>query len=82
MGVGCLCRAVHHCLELLGTRALAPNGKVIFVPYNADNVGVFDPVSNAFSVVDISATISSNGKYFGGMLKMRGMILSIMGWSI
>ena len=35
--------------------ALAHNGKVIFAPYTAKGVGVFDPSDNSFVLVDISA---------------------------
>ena len=36
--------------------ATAANGRVVFAPYKADCVGVFDAASDAFSCVDISST--------------------------
>lgn len=39
-----------------------------------DHVGVFDPSTDAFSVVDISSTISGSTKYVGGVLAPNGKI--------
>ena len=33
------------------------------MPYYADGVGVFDPTDDSFTLVDISATISSDAKF-------------------
>jgi streptogramin lyase len=52
---------------------LAPNGHIYMVPYNADNIGDFDP-STGFSNVDISGVISYDGKYRGGVLAPNGHI--------
>jgi len=54
---------------------LGPNGKIYFVPFEADNVGVFDPATDAFSVVDVSGTgWFTLGKYSGGVLAPNGKI--------
>ena len=42
---------------------LAPNGHIYMVPFHADNIGDFDPSTNAFDVIDISSRIST--KYNG-----------------
>jgi hypothetical protein len=39
---------------------VAGDGRVVFAPSNADGVGVFDPTDDSFSLVDISATISTD----------------------
>ena len=55
--------------------AAASNGKIIFAPYNADGVGVFDPSDNSFALVDISATISSDDKFNGAAAASNGKII-------
>ena len=47
---------------------LAPNGKIYMVPYKADSVGVLDPSYGSFTVIDISSVISTDGKYYEGVL--------------
>jgi hypothetical protein len=37
-------------------------------------VGVFDPSTDAFSVVDISGVIAVDNKYYGGVLAPNGKI--------
>jgi len=44
------------------------------VPSSAPNVGVFDPRTNAFRVVDISDTVSGIFKYNGGVLAPNGKV--------
>jgi hypothetical protein len=56
---------------------LLSNGKVVFVPCDADSVGIFDPATDAFSVVDISAKVYRNHKYFGGVLAPSGIIIFV-----
>ncbi len=53
---------------------LGPNGLIYFVSCNADNIGVLNPSSSSFTSIDISNTISSDGKYFGGVLGPNGLI--------
>ena len=56
---------------------LAPNGHVYMVPYNANNIGDFDPATDAFSVVSISGVISHGSKYAGGVLAPNGHIYMV-----
>ena len=49
--------------------------KVVMVPFNADNVGVFDPATGAFASHDISGTISRDWKYYAGVLAPDGKVL-------
>ena len=53
---------------------LGSNGKIYRVPYNADHVGENDTATRTFSAIDISATISSDYKYAGGVLGPNGKI--------
>ncbi len=53
---------------------LAPNGLIYFIPHNADNIGVFNPSTRAFSVIDISSVIAHDAKYVGGVLAPNGHI--------
>ena len=39
--------------------APAGDGRVVFAPFNANGVGVFDPTDDSFSLVDISVTGAS-----------------------
>ena len=56
---------------------LAPNGKIYMVPYKADSVGVLDPSSGSFTVIDISSVISSDNKYVEGVLAPNGKIYMV-----
>ena len=56
---------------------LAPNGHVYMVPWNANNIGDFDPATDAFSVVSISGVISHGSKYAGGVLAPNGHIYMV-----
>ncbi|KAJ1468210.1 hypothetical protein T484DRAFT_1856147 [Baffinella frigidus] len=58
---------------------LDPTGNVVFVPHSADNVGVFDPATRLFSVVDLplSDANSTVGKYMGGVLVPSGKIIFV-----
>ena len=52
--------------------ATAPNGHVVFSPWNAECVGVFDAVSRAFRCIDIMSNITCStscyhGAKFGGV---------------
>ena len=40
-----------------------------------DGVGVFDPSDNSFALVDISSTISTNGKFRWAAVASNGMII-------
>lgn len=50
------------------------DGRVTFVPYNADAVGIYDPSDNATVLHDISSTIKKNNKFSGGVLAGNGKI--------
>jgi len=53
---------------------LAGNGRIYFVPHNADNIGQLDPSTGVFSTMDISGTISHDAKYLGGVLASNGRV--------
>jgi hypothetical protein len=50
---------------------------VYMVPWNANNIGDFDPATGAFSVVSISGVISHDSKYAGGVLAPNGHIYMV-----
>ena len=49
--------------------------KIIFAPYYADGVGVFDPSDNSFVLVDITSTISDDRKFNGAATASDGKII-------
>ena len=54
----------------------ASNGKVIFTPFDADAVGVFDPIDNSLELVDISAPSFTGGdKFSGAALAHNGKVI-------
>ena len=52
-------------------------GKVVFVPWNADSVGVFDPSTDDFTAVDISASVTGAEKFSGGVLTPDGAVVLV-----
>jgi len=54
---------------------LGLDGKTVFPPYGADNIGIFDPSNRSFITIDISDKISINGKYAGGLLRPDSKIV-------
>jgi len=56
---------------------LATNGKIFLAPFNADDVGVIDPATGGFSVIDISRSIYIDQKYRGGVLGPDGRIFLV-----
>ena len=54
---------------------LAPNGKIIFVPYNSSTIGIYDPITNSYSEKDHE----TNGNYLfsGGVLAPNGKIIFV-----
>ena len=48
---------------------------IIFAPFNADCVGIFDPADDSFQLVDISAQLSDNRKFFGAVPAANGKII-------
>ena len=51
---------------------LAPNGKIYFIPFNASQILMFDPLTNSISLVG-NTYIGSN-KWNGGVLAPNGKI--------
>ena len=54
--------------------ATTSDGLVIFAPYNADCVGIFDPTTETFSCVDISSKISGYFKFNGATTTSDGLV--------
>ena len=48
---------------------------VIFAPYNADGVGVFDPSDNSFVLVDIASTITTDKKFGAAATASIGKVI-------
>ena len=59
--------------------AIASNGNIIFAPSNADGVGVVDPSTNTFTLVDISNTITIDRKFGGAATAGCCRVLSAAG---
>ena len=55
--------------------ATAQDGKVVFAPWDAAGVGVFDPTDNSFQLVDISAHVSGNYKFDGAATAQDGKVI-------
>jgi len=55
--------------------AVAPNGKIVFTPLNADAIGVFDATDNTFALVNIAAQINTERKFLGGAVAPNGKIV-------
>jgi len=53
--------------------ALAPNGKIIFSPFNSPNVGIYDPVANTYT--DGPAHGQGSNAFFGAALAPNGKII-------
>ncbi|KAJ1468209.1 hypothetical protein T484DRAFT_1856146 [Baffinella frigidus] len=53
---------------------LAPNGKVVFVPFYRHQIGVFDPATFEFKVVAISHPPETPPGYWGGVLAPSGKV--------
>ena len=56
---------------------LGSDGKIVFVPGHADNIGIFDPSDRSFTTIDISDKISIDYKYVGGVLGPDGKIVFV-----
>lgn len=60
---------------------LGPDGKIYCIPYNADYVGIIDPIAETFTLDDVELTTSNAGytslKYIGGVLGTDGCIYTI-----
>ena len=53
---------------------LLPDGRVLFVPYNASNVGFFNPATSLFTSVPVTG-LSANPGYMGGVLSPSGNVV-------
>lgn len=56
---------------------LLPDGRVLFVPSNASNVGMFNPSTGLFSTITISGLSTATGKFFGGVLLPNGNVVFV-----
>ena len=54
-----------------------PDGRVLFVPYNASNVGVFNPASSLFTSVGTPGLDTTAGKFRGGVLLPSGNVVFV-----
>ena len=52
---------------------LAPNGKIIFIPYAQTTIGIYDPVTGIYS--DGASHTEGGWVYFGGALAPNGKII-------
>ena len=56
---------------------LLPDGRVVFVPYVATNVGIFNPATNQFSTVTGTTNPGGNSAYQGGVLLPDGRVVFV-----
>jgi hypothetical protein len=56
---------------------LLPDGRVLFVPYNASNIGFFNPMTSTFSSVVASGLTASSNKFRGGVLLPNGNVVFV-----
>ena len=60
---------------------LGPDGTsskmIVFVPWWANNIGIYDPSDRSFTTIDISDKISGYAKYFGGVLGPDGKVVFV-----
>jgi hypothetical protein len=54
---------------------LAPNGKIIFVPYCSANVGIYDPAANTFTTAPAHG--QGANAFLGGVLAPNGRIIFV-----
>jgi len=58
-----------------GVGVLLPDGRVVFVPYSAASVGVYDPATNKFTMGPSAG--SGTNKYMGGVLLPDGRVVFV-----
>jgi hypothetical protein len=56
---------------------LLPDGRVLFVPQNASNVGFFTPATGAYSNVVVPGISAATNKFRGGVLVPNGNVVFI-----
>ena len=66
-------KAVKGNLKYSGAVA-ANNGKIIFAPYSADSIGVWDPADSSFQIVNILDKIRGDYKFVGAATDGSGKI--------
>ena len=54
---------------------LIPDGRVIFPPFNATNVGTFNPATNTFATVASGGPSAGTNKYWPGVLAPDGRVI-------
>lgn len=56
---------------------LLPDGRVLFVPSSASNVGFFNPADSSFSTIVPAGLTSAVNKYRGGVLAPNGNVIFV-----
>jgi hypothetical protein len=57
---------------------LVPNGNVVFIPWNNSNVGLYNPVANVYSNIQVGAAAGGSGLRFqGGVLSPTGNVVMV-----
>jgi hypothetical protein len=56
---------------------LLPDGRVLFVPYNASNVGMFNPSTGLFSTIAAAGLSTLTEKFVGGVLLPNGNVVFV-----
>jgi streptogramin lyase len=66
-----------HYTDLFAGGVLASNGKIYFVPRNASNVGVIDPINDTYTTIADGQVSSDGNKYYGGVIAPNGKIYCV-----
>ena len=56
---------------------LLPDGRVLFVPATASNVGIFNPSTGLFSTISAAGLTTAAGKFIGGVLLPNGNVIFV-----
>ena len=56
---------------------LLPDGRVVFCPFSATNVGIFNPATNQFSTVTGTTNPGGSSAYVGGVLLPDGRVVFV-----
>jgi hypothetical protein len=56
---------------------LLPDGRVLFVPSTASNVGIFNPSTGLFSTISAAGLATTAGKFIGGVLLPNGNVVFV-----
>jgi hypothetical protein len=60
-----------------GGSVLLPDGRVLFVPQNASNVGFYNPATGLFSAVAVSGITAQTNKFRSGVLVPNGNVVFV-----